>query len=232
MKKILMLAAIMLAVMTTETRAQAKFCKSLSEFQAGQWTAVSSLVKEGGKGHECKIEFSDNEFKFKTGDNNADKTLRKDVLVVNYDGHLYANCRHLSCGEFSLDANNYAQAYRFGGDKLLIVAYHINDGTFLASLAGDIAGIATPGVGGLAASVASNVIWYSSKDLKAFRCYLLEKTDENEGTVQGLNDEYMEKLLADSPTLLKSYKSAEKKNFRLSATHILPILQDKGLLKD
>jgi len=40
----------------------------------------------------------------------------------------------------------------------------------------------------------------------------------------------MEKLLAGSP-LLKTFKGVEKKKERLSASHILPLLREKGLIK-
>ena len=97
---------------------------------------------------------------------------------MQYSGHLYVNCRNLDCDEFSIDCSNYAQAYRYGGGKLLLVAYHLSDGAFLASLAGDIVGVAAPGVTGAASSLASDAIWYGSKSLKGFRCYLLESSDE------------------------------------------------------
>lgn len=229
----LALAALLMcgaASMQAQTHG-AKYCKNFAEFSAGQWTPVSTLIK--GDTKSCELKVDDNEFKFKTGDKDADKVLKKESLVVEYGGHLYVNCRNLNCEQFSLDINNYSQAYRYGGGKLLVVAYHISDASFLGSLAGDIIGLTTSGVVSAAASVGSSVAWYGSKNLKGFRCYLLSKTDEEgDGTTQGLDDEFMEKLLADSPALLKSYKSAEKKSERYSASHILPLLRQKGLIHE
>ena len=171
--------------------------------------------------------------KTRQGEKAADKVLRKEALVLKYAGHLYVNCRNLDCNTFSLDCNNYAQAFLYGGNKLLFAAYKINDAALLGSLAVDIVGIATPGVPGAATLVASDVIWYGAKDLVGFRCYLLEKSNEDgEAMVEGLNDDFMENLLKGNDALLRRYKSSEKKNDRLSASHILPILREKGLIKE
>ena len=40
------------------------------------------------------------------------------------------------------------------------------------------------------------------------------------------------RLLTLVAALLRCYKSSEKKNDRLSASHILPILREKGLIKE
>ncbi len=210
---------------------EAKFCRTFDEFLAGKWTSVSSLLENKDK--VCEMKFKDNELRFKTGEKAADKVLRKEALVLKYAGHLYVNCRNLDCNTFSLDCNNYAQAFLYGGNKLLFAAYKINDAALLGSLAVDIVGIATPGVPGAATLVASDVIWYGAKDLVGFRCYLLEKSNEDgEAMVEGLNDDFMENLLKGNDALLRRYKSSEKKNDRLSASHILPILREKGLIKE
>lgn len=227
----LMVTAVLLLCGTVQLQAQvssAKFCKTFADYTAGHWTAVSSLGV-----NSCELKFTDNEFKFRTDNKEATKHLKKEALVVQYGGHLYVNCRNLDCDEFSLDCANYAQAYRYGGKGMLLVAYRIDGGALLASLAGDIVGVAAPAVVGAVSSAASSVIWYGSKDLRGFRCYLLENSnDDGEAKIKGLNDEFMEKLLADNAALLKQYKAANKKSDRLSASHILPILRDKGLIKE
>ena len=80
-------------------------------------------------------------------------------LSVEYGGHLYVNCRNLRCKEIPLDVNNYAQAYRYGENKLLVVAHWINGGAVLASLAGDIASIVAPDYIAIPSAVASTAIW-------------------------------------------------------------------------
>ena len=226
------LVTVMLLCGMAEVHAQqAQFCRNFADYEAGKWEKVSSLTSNKDK--VCELKFKDNEFRFRTGEKDVDKILKKEALVMKYDGHLYVNCRNLDCNTFSLDCSNYAQAFRYGGNKLLFAAYKINDGALLASLAADVVGFATPGVAGASILVGSEVVWYATKDLKGFRCYLLEKSNEDgEAMVEGVNDEFMEKLLADNPALLRRYKAAEKKSDRLSASHIIPILKEMGKVKE
>lgn len=228
MKRMLLRSVVVSVMMLSSAMvmAQGKFCKTYEEFAAGRWTPISSLIKGESKNVELKI--SDNEFKFKTGDSDADKVLKKEALVVEYDGHLYVNCTHLVSDGFTLDVLHYTQAYRYGGNKLLIVGHHSSNSLFLASLAGDIVGLSASGVVGTAASVASTVTWVGSQHLKGFRCYLL---DDGSKTVKSVNDEFMKKVLGDG-ALLKRYESVDSKDERLSASHIIPILKEKGLVKE
>lgn len=233
-KLIILVAAMLMLGAATPALAQkdeAKFCKTFADYKANRWTDVNTLIKEDG--HVLELKFSDNEFKFRTREKDADKVLKKESLVISYAGHLYVNCRNLDCDDFSLDCANYAQAFVYSGDKLLFAAHKINDGALLATLALDVAGIATPGTAGKLLMASSSVVWYSTRELKGFRLYLLENSnDDGEAKVRGLNDAFMEKLLENDPALLKQYKVAQKKSDRLSASHILPILREKGLVKE
>lgn len=229
----IVVAMLMLSSATTALpqKTDAKFCKTFDDYKNQTWTPTSTIIT--GEGKVCELRFTDNEFKFRTRDKAADKVLKKEALVVSYAGHLYVNCRNLDCDDFSLDCANYAQAFPYDKDKLLFAAYKINDGALLASLALDVAGLATPGIGGRALMAGSSVVWFSAKDLKGFRLYLLENSNEDgEAKVRGLNDEFMEKLLEGDEALMKQYKVATKKNDRLSASHILPILREKGLVNE
>ena len=208
MKKLMI---ILLGCLPMMLHAQnAKFCKSYSDFVANRWTPVESLT-EGRTNQMCQVKFEDDQFKFKTGDKEADEILKKEVLVVEYMGHLYVNCRNLRCNDIVLDVTNYAQAYRYQGNKLCVVAHWINGGALLASVAGDVVSIASPLPVAVPAGVAADVIWFN-----------MDKFN---------NDEFVEKVLANDQALLKRYNAIEKKNARQSASNILPVLKEKGLIK-
>ena len=230
MKKLMI---ILLGCLPMMLHAQnAKFCKSYSDFVANRWTPVESLT-EGKTDQMCQIKFTDDQFKFSTGDKEADEILKKDVLVVEYMGHLYVNCRNLRCNDIVLDVSNYAQAYRYEGNKLCVVANWINGGAVLASLAGDVVSIAAPLPVAVPAEVASDVIWLNMDKFNSYRCYYLDQDANSKGktAVVRINDEFVEKVLANDHALLERYNAVEKKNARQSAANILPALKEKGLIK-
>ena len=81
MKKLMI---ILLGCLPMMLQAQnAKFCKSYSDFVANRWTPVESLT-EGRTNQMCQVKFEDDQFKFSTGDKEADEILKKEVLVVEY----------------------------------------------------------------------------------------------------------------------------------------------------
>lgn len=230
MKKLMI---ILLGCLPMMLQAQnAKFCKSYSDFVANRWTPVESLT-EGRTNQMCQVKFEDDQFKFKTGDKEADEILKKEVLVVEYMGHLYVNCRNLRCNDIVLDVTNYAQAYRYQGNKLCVVAHWINGGALLASVAGDVVFIASPLPVAVPAGIAADVIWFNMDKFNSYRCYYLDKdaNDKGKTDVVRINDEFVEKVLANDQALLKRYNAIEKKNARQSASNILPVLKEKGLIK-
>lgn len=230
MKKLIMLLLCCLPMMLQAQ--DAKFCKSYSDFVANRWTPVESLTK-GRTNQMCQIKFENDQFKFKTGDKEADEILKKEVLVVEYMGHLYVNCRNLRCNDIVLDVTNYAQAYRYEGDKLCVVAHWINGGALMASIAGDVAFIASPLPVAIPAGVASDVIWLNMDKFNSYRCYYLDQDANSKGktAVVRINDEFVKKVLANDHALLERYNAIEKKNARQSAANILPVLKEKGLIK-
>ena len=230
MKKFIM---ILLGCLPMMLQAQnARYCKSYSDFVANRWTPIESLT-EGKTKQMCQIKFEDDQFKFSTGDKEADAILKKDVLVVEYMGHLYVNCRNLRCNDIVLDVTNYAQAYRYEGNKLCVVAHWINGGALLASIAGDVVSIAAPLPVAVPAGIASDVVWLNMDKFNSYRCYYLDQDANSKGKTEvvRINDEFLEKVLANDHALLERYNAVEKKNARQSAANILPVLKEKGLIK-
>lgn len=234
MKKLFMtLAAIVCCALTASAQLNAKYCMTYDDFLDNRWVPIDSLV-EDCEGQICQLKFSDNQYKLKTGDKEADAVLKKSTLVVEYGGYLYVNCRNLRDNDICLDVSNYAQAYRYGDNKLLVVAYWISGTAVAVSLAADVAAIAAPSEISLPALVASDMVWLGMKQMNNYRCYLLDSEANTKGktAVTRIDDKEMEKILADSPTLLKRYMAVNKKSTRQSASNILPILMEKRLIKE
>ncbi len=211
----------------------AKVCMTYSDFVAGKWQSVDSLVAGRSK-QICQLKMEDNQFKIKTGDKETDNMLKKEALVLEYDGHLYVNCRYLRCNDVPLDVTNYAQAYRYDGDKLCVVAHWINGGAVLAGLAGDIVTVAAPFPVAASAAVGSTAIWWNMEKLNSYRCYYLDADANEKGktAVKRIADDFMNEVLTDSPELLERYNALEKKRARQSAANILPFLKEKGLISE
>jgi hypothetical protein len=78
----------------------------------------------------------------------------------------------------------------------------------------------------------SAAVWLGRNQLNSFRCYVVD-TDANEKgryPVTRINDDYMEKLLANDSHLLARYKAVSNKKERQSASNVLAILTEKGLV--
>ena len=231
MKKSVFVLAIICFMTLTAQADVAKYCMSYSDFVAGNWKSVDELT-EGRTRQACQIKSGDHCVYFKTGDKICDQILKKQVFAVMYGNQLYVNCRNLRYDDVILDTQNYVQAYPYAGNKLLIAVYHINDGAFLLGLGADVASVFTPLGTSIALRGASTALWLGRHQLNSFRCYLVD-TDANEKgryPVTRINDEFMEKLLANDAHLLARYKAVSKKSERQSAANVLPILTEKGLV--
>ncbi len=234
MKKLLMtLAAVFCCALTTNAQVDAKYCMTYDDFLDNRWVPVDSLVGDSIK-KVIQLRFSDNQYRLKTGDKEADAVLKKSVLLVEYAGHLYANCHNLRDKGAVLCQNTYAQAYRYGENKILVVAYWISGTAVAVGLAADVAVIASPLKVAIPAFAASEAVWLGMSQLNNFRCYLIDSEASNKGktAVTRLDDAFMENLLADDQELLGRYKAETKKGRRISAANILPVLMEKGLIKE
>ena len=235
MKKKMMglLVALIFGSLSAWAQVNAKYCLTYDDFLDNRWVPVDSLV-EGRTKQLPQLRATDDQYKILTGDKEADGVLKKVALVVEYGGHLYVNCRNLRCNDIPLDVNNYTQAYRYEKNKLLVVARYINGGALLASLAGDVVSIVAPLDVAIPAGVASTAIWLNMDKLNNHYCYLIDTEANAKGKipVTRLTDEVMEKILAKDPALLGRYKAVEKKRERQSASNILPVLMEKGLIKN
>ena len=214
MKKfaMMMMACCMPMMMMAQS---VQYCMTYGDYKAGHWTAVDDLV--GGRTEQMpQIKWDDTEYKIKTGDKEADKKLKKEVLAIKAGKQIYVNCRNLREDDVILESSNYVQGYPYDGNKLIVAVYHINDGAFLLGLGADVASFFTP----------------LGNQLNSFRCYVID-TDANEKgryPVTRIDDEYMEKVLANDAHLLARYKAVSKKRDRQSASNVLAILTEKGLV--
>lgn len=230
MKKfaMMMMACCMPMMMMAQS---VQYCMTYGDYKAGHWTAVDNLV--GGRTEQMpQIKWDDTEYKIKTGDKEADKKLKKEVLAIKAGKQIYVNCRNLREDDVILDCSNYVQGYQYDGDKLIVAVYHINDGAFLLGLGADVASFFTPLGTSIALRGTSAAIWLGRNQLNSFRCYVIDTEANEKGRypVTRIDDEYMEKLLANDAHLLARYKAVSKKKERQSASNVLAILTEKGLV--
>jgi hypothetical protein len=232
MKK-LVIMMMMVGCLPTMMKAQsAKYCMTYSDFKANHWNTIESLV-DGRSEMMPQIKMDETDYKVKSGDKEADRILKKEVFAITFGKQLYVNCRNLRYNDIILDTQKYVQGYRYAGNKLLIAVYHINDGAFLMGLGADVASVFTPLGTSIALESASTALWLNRSKLNSYRCYLID-TDANEKgryAVTRIDDAYMTKLLSDDAHILARYNAVSSKRERQSASNVLAVLTEKGLVE-
>lgn len=209
----------------------AKYCMTYSDYKANHWNTIESLV-DGRSDVMPQIKMNETDYKVKSGDKEADRILKKQVFGISFGKQLYVNCRNLRYKDIILDTQQYVQGYPYAGNKILIAVYHINDGAFLLGLGADVASVFTPLGTSIALQSASTALWLGRNKLNSHRCYLID-TDANEKgryDVTRVDDEFMGKLLANDAHLLARYNAVSNKRDRQSASNVMAILTEKGLI--
>ena len=224
---------VLFSSMTLMVQAQvAKYCMTYSDYLADKWTPVESLT--GGRTIQaCQMKVINNQVRFRTGDKIADKIIKKQVFAVKYGDELFVNCRNLRNNEICLDVTGYSHAVRYDNDKLCVMAYKYNDAALLLGLGLDIASIFVDNKPlKLGMTIGSSALWLSSDYLNSVACYLIDSEANAKGktAVTRMNDQFMENLLASDAPLLMKYKAISNKRNRQSASNVLPILMEKGLV--
>ena len=231
MKKLIVM--MMVSCLPVMMMAQpAKYCMTYSDYKSHNWNTIDSLVN-GRSEMIPQIKMDETDYKVKSGDKATDRILKKEVFAISFGKNLYVNCRNLRCKDIILDTQQYVQAYPYAGNKLLIAVYHINDGAFLLGLGADVASIFTPLGPSIALQTASTALWLNRSKLNSYRCYLID-TDANEKgryAVTRIDDAYMTKLLSDDAHMLARYNAVSSKRERQSASNVLAVLSEKGLVE-
>ena len=210
----------------------AKYCMTYSDYKTHNWNTIESLVN-GRSEMLPQIKMDETDYKVKSGDKETDRILKKEVFAISFGKNLYVNCRNLRCNDIILDTQQYVQAYPYAGNKLLIAVYHINDGAFLLGFGANVASIFTPLGTSIALHSASAALWLNRSKLNSYRCYLID-TDANEKgryPVTRIDDDYMTNLLSDDAHMLARYNAVSSKRDRQSASNVLAVLTEKGLVE-
>ena len=232
MKKIALVLAWFCCLAAMAQAGIAKYCMSYSDFVNGNWIPVEELT-QGRTLQACQLKSLDNHYYFRTGDKTADKVLKKEAFAVMYGDQLFVNCRNLRNNGISLDVTGYTQAVRYDQDKVCVMAYKIDDASFLLGLGLEIASVCVDNKaakGGLGAAAIGTMI--SNEFLSKTVCYLVDNDADPKGkiAVTRMNDQYMENLLCDDAPLLEQYNAIHNKRSRQSSANVLPILMEKGLV--
>lgn len=186
--------------------AQGRFCKSYEDYQADSWVELPSL------------ETKNRAFCLTTGDKAMDKQLKREALVIQRSDTMYVNLRHVSCEKMRF-GNGLAEAYPLVGKKILFVTRRVDRKTSHRIM-----------VSYMAFGLIGELI--TSSKMKKQACYILDSPLNGKYTdVMLLGDEEMRKLLADDKSFLDRYFMVKDRMERETASNILPLLREKGLLK-
>ena len=180
MKKILV--AIVFCCLTLMAQAGiVKYCMSYSDFVNDNWIPVEELT-QGRTKRACQLKSLDNHYYFRTGDKAADKVLKKEAFAVMYGDQLYVNCRNLRNNGVRLDVSGYTQAVRYDKDKVCVMAYKIDDGSFFLGIGLDVASVFVDNKAakvGLEAAAIGTMI--GNEFLSKTVCYLVDNDADAKG---------------------------------------------------
>ena len=208
------------------------YCLNYGSYVDGIWQSIDSLTR-GHNDQEPRLVYKNGGYRFESGVEKIDRVISYNVLAIQYGKRLYVNCRNLrGKRDFVISDPTFAQGYRYDNDKLVVAVYHYNSTAF-GVIIGPVPLVFSPGKPAQIEFTDDGVTpWISYDTMNDFRCYLIDSIANKEGhyIVTRLDDKFMEELLKDDQELLKRYKSVKKKKIRQSASNILPILMDKGLV--
>ena len=212
------LVTIVLLTVAMGISAQGRYCKSYDDFVAGRWVKLNELrLISHSTAHQVWV--GGNDFKFETDDKDVNKTLKKEALVVEYQDTLYVNLRKLRYKKTAF-GSGYAQGLAYDKDKLLFVTHRIGPAVTSHRMASAFL------LGAVGAAI-------SESDIRKDRvCYLIDNNGDGKKTdIVLMDDEFMNRLLAQDAQLLERYNEKAKHEEREAAANVLPLLKEKGLVE-
>ena len=219
--RILVLATMVF--MTISAKGQCKFCKSYEDFIDDHWEKLDTVYcKKRSKSQ--KFLWGGKDYTLTTGNKDLDKVLKYEACIVMQSDTAYLNCRNVRHDTVLL-GKGYTKAKRFGDHGLLFVSQFANKKS-----AQEIMG-ARYFAGALGSmSTASD---YEKRQV----CYIISSGADGIGYINTrmvddeMIEEMMEKNIIKDGGLYLKYLSEGKKWQRIHASHVIPILEEAGLLK-
>jgi len=193
-------------------------CMSYDDYAAGNWQTIGPL-KMTTKGRASQLWWGGKDFNFETDDHATSELLRKKIFAINYGDTLLLNT-HSYWDRGSRLRNGYAQALPTTDGRFVILYYNVRNVNTAVIMSGVLLG--------LAGSIASTAL--TKDDIKQDVCYLVTPGQKKALII---NDKMMMELTtkANRPDLMEEYQQSKYQDERISANHVIPFLQEMGLLE-
>lgn len=217
MKKLIIMIAV--AVFAISADAQSRYCLTYKEFCNNTWHELDTLSVTLRSKNNQKW-WGGNGYSFSAGNKDIDRTLKKEAFVVMLGDTLYINCRNLRYQGCPL-GSGYTKVRRIGNRSLLLVNRLIGkDVEEKQAKSGFMLGF----VGG---------IIIVSREKICPVCYVVSNGTNKKGKIdiRLVNDDLISQMLKDQGPLFAEYFSEDDEIVRISASHVLPILEKSGLIK-
>lgn len=210
MRKYLLLFVLLMGV--GNLFAQGKYAFTFSDYVNDRWELSDSLKMER-RTQGNKFWSGGADFRPIVENDETDELLKKQVRFVICNDTLFVNCRSLKYGRYVL-GKGYALGFRLGEDKVC----------FISMTVGKSEAMKAGAMGGLFGAVGGAIT--AADMLKNQSCYIIA-SDANK--VERITSAYMEEILKESPDLLDSYNSIDKKR-RGAADVVIEYLSKLHLL--
>lgn len=210
---------VLLLLTAVDANAKNGYCRCYEDFINGQWEPLDTVFcKKNGQGR--KLWFGSNDYSLTTGDKVLDKRLKAEAFVIMMNDTLYINCRRVQHNKIYFK-NGYAKAWRIGKHSLLF----INEVTGKEAQLNQSAAHTLSGTAGN--------FTYGSNQLRRRVCYVISNESGGERIESRIvDDALMEQMLGGDSELCALYYSVEDKSKRMTAAHVIPILEKAGLFTE
>ena len=214
-------AALMLVAlpMVYNVNAESKYCLSYDDFMADNWIEIPD-VSWTERNLSAKFWWGGSDYKLKTDDSELEKILNKKAFAVMKDSTLLINTNKMALNGYLL-GKGYTEARRIRKGKLFFVSAPTDGESQVAT---------AQFWGGMAAAA-----MVREKQIKKPLCYIVSHgpLDKNGHiSVRLVNDTQMGLWLINQQDLYNLYMSEKKESKRIRASHIVPILEQAGILPE
>ena len=204
------------AVSTQMTTVQ--YCLSYDDYVAGNWQTAGP-IEVTTYSRARQFWWGGRDFRFQSSDKATEKLLKKKAFAIVYDNTLLLNTRSLK-DRGTRFRSGYAHALPTTDGRFVLLYYNVNDLNMQVAMGGGFFGMA----GALTVGVLNN------ENMKSDVCYFVTPGQKKALIV---NDKMMNQMLTDAnrPDLQSQYMQYPSKNDRISAYHVIPILEELGILQ-
>lgn len=196
-----------------------QYCLNYEDYVAGNWQTIGP-IEVTTYSRARQFWWGGKDFRFQSEDKDVEKLLKKKAFAILHEGTLLLNTRTFK-DRGTRFRSGYARALPTTDGRFVLLYYNVKSLNMQVAMAGGFFGM----VGGLTVGALNN------QNMKSNVCYLITPGEKKALII---NDKMMTQLTteANQPDLMTKYMMFESKDERMSAYHVIPILEELGIVQN